>query len=75
MCSSSHSRALITCRLNTVPDDLYRVLVVSMRIYYLTSAKNAHNDCNCVNLLSVCSDILKKEIDGAVGRRVRFDFF
>lgn len=69
MCFSFYSKALITCHLNTVPHDLYCMLVLSMHIYCMTSAKNAHNDCNCVNLLSVCSDILKKEIYGAVGRR------
>ena len=52
-----------------MPCDLYCMLAVSMHIYDMTFAKNGHNDYNCVNLLSVCSDILKKEINGVVGRR------
>lgn len=75
MCFSFYSKALITCHLNTVPDDLYCMLVVSMHIYYMTFAKNAHNDYNCVNLLSVCSDILKKEINSVVGRKGTLDYF
>lgn len=68
MCFSFYSKALITCHLNTVPGDLFCMLVLSMHIYYMTSAKNAYNDCNRVNLLSFCSDILKKEIHAVVGR-------
>lgn len=75
MCFGFYSKALITCHLNTVPCDLYRMLVVSMHIYYMTFAKNAHDDYNCVNLLSVCSDILKKAINDVVGRRVTLWFF
>lgn len=60
MCFRFYSKALITCHLNTEPDDLYCTLVVSMHIYYMTFAKNAHNGYNCVNLLSLCSDILEK---------------
>lgn len=39
MCFGFYSKALITCHLNTVPHDLYCMLVLSMHIYYMTSAK------------------------------------
>jgi len=68
MCFGFYPKALITCHLNTVPDDLYHTLVVSMHIYYTTFAKNAHKDCNCVNLLSVCSDIYKKRNQWCCGK-------
>lgn len=68
MCFGFYSKALITCHLNTVPCDLYRMLVVSMHIYYMTFAKNAPNDYNCVNLLSVCIDILKKRNQWCCGK-------
>lgn len=48
MCFGFYFKALITCHLNTVPDDLYRKLVVSMHIYYMTFAKNAYNYYNSV---------------------------
>lgn len=43
MCFGFYSKALITCHLNTVLDDLYHVLVVSVHIYHTIFWKKSPN--------------------------------
>lgn len=69
MCFGFYPEGLITCHLNTVPDDLYHMLVVSMHIYYTLFAKKIHNYYDWANLLSVCSDILKTGNNTVEGRK------